>query len=83
MMMACCVREMEMGGLGFVPDRDEMKMVGGFFVRWRDLERRSCSGVWRRGGGDGAARMKKVLQRVAVRARGGAVTMLSREMELL
>ena len=51
-------------------------------VRWL-LGKRSCSGVWRRGGGDCTARMKKVLQRVAVRARGGAVTMLSREMELL
>ena len=47
-------------------------------VRWV-LGKRSYSGVWRRGGGDSTARMKKVLQRVAVRARGGAVTMLSRE----
>ncbi|KAJ8615254.1 hypothetical protein MRB53_034626 [Persea americana] len=40
-------------------------------------------GVWRGSGGGGTVRMKKVLQRVAGHARGDAVTMLSREIELL
>ena len=35
MMMGCCVRVVEMGGLRFAPDRDEMEMVGGFCVSRR------------------------------------------------